>query len=457
MRREISRKIAGRTGKTVLANVSTSRFFAAVESSKEVSLDNSIEEFLRDKFDQSPNGALFDDDELLEELLISEESSGPEYDEARIDRTIGRVRGRCKQKVVADLGPLVVPRAEWLDLRGDNYFFIIAESIDEAWNRCIPIVENRPRPTPGYSVGYRRDQSLSSDRRLLMAEDMKDSLGGSLFFVANDLAFPFFCAEAAGGSLNGDAFVHAEARCAECAVIAMRSMCALYEKVRQLHELLGVLLHFSAVYNEQEVRTYGHDASLRFKSLGSGTVEFCRRRVLEYGLQKEKDKASDRWRSNKFVWDLYDDSKSPLEAHPNGSQRLGRSIAELSNEARAAGGRGAEQAAPGVVNYVQCLSYSTPVQKLLPALQGPPLSPANSDDGTSRNAAPQPPPHASDWPTGDDVGKRYLTLATRRVGTSQAAEALTQPANNTRLSLPGAVKLRRKLDAMTIAAGERQS
>ncbi|KAK8172647.1 hypothetical protein BKA80DRAFT_263475 [Phyllosticta citrichinensis] len=87
----------------------------------------------------------------------------------------------------------------------------------------------------------------------------------------------------------------------------MRSMCALYEKVRQLHELLGVLLHFSAVYNEQEVRAYGHDASLRFKSLGSGTVEFCRRRVLEYGLQKEKDKASDRWRSNKFVRDLYDD------------------------------------------------------------------------------------------------------------------------------------------------------
>ncbi|KAK8152327.1 hypothetical protein BC567DRAFT_280335 [Phyllosticta citribraziliensis] len=69
-----------------------SAFFAAVESSKEESLDDSIDGFLRDKFDQSPNGASLDDHELLEELL-SENSSGLDYDEAMIDRTIELILG----------------------------------------------------------------------------------------------------------------------------------------------------------------------------------------------------------------------------------------------------------------------------------------------------------------------------------------------------------------------------
>ncbi|KAK7548816.1 hypothetical protein IWX49DRAFT_49023 [Phyllosticta citricarpa] len=92
-------------------------------------------------------------------------------------------------------------RAEQLYLQGDTRLDSLAETTDEPWDCCMPLIQGRTLPAPGYCVGFHRrefdtrERRLRRLRRLFTAEATSAGVGGSVEFATREVLFPFFVAE----------------------------------------------------------------------------------------------------------------------------------------------------------------------------------------------------------------------------------------------------------------------
>ncbi|KAK2764309.1 hypothetical protein FQN54_009001 [Arachnomyces sp. PD_36] len=224
--------------------------------------------------------------------------------------TCEMIRYANKRKIMADVGPLIVPAAESLSLQGETALGIYTESVSESWIRCVPFYG--PCPKPDYAVGFKR---CAFSRTQL--ERLQPYLGGldhlSYFMATDEIYFPFFSTEVQS-SATGNLDV-ADRINAHTMTVAVKGVVELFRAVNREDEVHRELLAFSVSYDALMVRIYGYYPVIEGRNT---TIHRHPIRLYYYA-----DGRTDRWISNRFTQNLYD---TWAPAHLG---RIGSAINEL--------------------------------------------------------------------------------------------------------------------------------
>jgi hypothetical protein len=162
-------------------------------------------------------------------------------------------QGANEAKVIAFMGSLLVPSAEFMTLRHNPDVRVI-DSYGEDWNRSMPITGTAPRPD--FAVGFSRGAFTPAQLDKL-ASWLGGFAGGpwSFFRATEDMCFPFLTCQVRCGDGGLDT---ADRMNAHSMTIAVRAVVKLYELVHRVEEVHRRLLGFSVSHNDTTIRIYGH-------------------------------------------------------------------------------------------------------------------------------------------------------------------------------------------------------
>jgi hypothetical protein len=263
----------------------------------ELGITNTSKNFCRTLLETDqvlPNDSLFQDD-LFEE-------------------TCEMVRNKNEARVIRDTSLLIVPSAEMLALRGAKHLNILTESVNEGWNRSIPITE--PRPQPDYSVEFKR-QAFTEDQ-LKRLQPIVDFRKTSLYLATYYMYFPFLTCEVKCGAAALDI---ADRQNAHSVTVAMRGVVNLFRQVGREIELHREILAFSISHDNMSVRIYSH-----YPIINGKDTTYYRHLIHNFGFTALDGK--DKWTAYKFTRNVYDIWM------PNHFKRICSAIDELPSSVR---------------------------------------------------------------------------------------------------------------------------
>jgi hypothetical protein len=207
--------------------------------------------------------------------------------------TCRKVRHRNETRVVRDILPLVAPSAENLETLGATHLKGLTESVNEGWNKSIPVTTTRPQPD--YSVGF-RNKAFTEAQLKKLQPFVGDNTENSFFMATIFMYFPFLTCEVKCGAMALDI---ADRQNAHSMTIAVRSTVELFKLVKREKELHREIIAFSISHDAQAVKIYGHYPVID----GDKTTFYCQTlRSFFFTEQGGKDK----WAAYQFTRNVYD-------------------------------------------------------------------------------------------------------------------------------------------------------
>lgn len=224
------------------------------------------------------------------------------FSNSRFYKACENLQDRNEARVIQDITRLIVPSAETLALystenlatNGDTGLKDLIESVNESWNKIIPITDTRPQPD--YSVGF-QGSAFTNEQLLKLKVLCGGSTELSRFMATWRMYFPFLTCEVKCGAVALDIADRQNAHSMTCAV---KAIVELYRYVKwDEEELNRELLGFSISHDDKVVRIYGH-----YPILEGGKTTFYRHIIHKFDFQALEGK--ERWTSYKFTKNVYE-------------------------------------------------------------------------------------------------------------------------------------------------------
>jgi len=196
-----------------------------------------------------------DDSDTFCQSLLKTECRIPEDSLLREDiyrATIADLAERNESRVIQDVGQLYVPSVQTLAKISEKRFQVFAESVNEAWDCCYPLID--PRPQPDYAVGFGR-AGLSEARINKLHPLIKDdptfrSNHKSTYYVY----FPFF---STGVKCGTSGLVVADRQNGHTVGVSVHSIVSLYRLASKELELHNRPIAFSISHDHRMQRLTG--------------------------------------------------------------------------------------------------------------------------------------------------------------------------------------------------------
>ena len=195
-------------------------------------------------------------DKALCQELVNREQPVPRdslFSDDLFETTLEDIANRTEDRVIRDIGRLIVPSPEKLYRRGAQQLKHLIQTDNESWRNSIPIVKG-PRPQPDFATGLKRSAFTSEQLRQLQPY-IGDWQTRSCLVATWEMYFPFLTAEVKCGN---KALSIADRQNAHSAAVAANAVVELYRLVSRQDELNGRILTFSISHDHEEVRIYGH-------------------------------------------------------------------------------------------------------------------------------------------------------------------------------------------------------
>lgn len=245
--------------------------------------------------------------EKLLQMLLQAPQSVPEHtlfsDNELFKKTVSRIRGENKTKVVRDIAQLIVPSAEILaDRGGADHLKILRETTNACWVSSYTFINlssslSGPRPQPDFGLGFKRD-AFSRNQLQKLQTCIGDPLVDCSWIAATyNMYLPFLSSEVECGGAGLDT---ADRQNAHTQSIILRGLYTVFRLVGRENELHRQINGFSISHNDVEVRIWGHYAIINEKD-----VEFYRHQIAGFGISPTA-RGDDRWTAYKFVKNVYD-------------------------------------------------------------------------------------------------------------------------------------------------------
>nr|POF00354.1 hypothetical protein CFP56_77328 [Quercus suber] len=244
---------------------------------------------------KSPDGIKQECKVLCKDLLNSDQITPEQsrFSEHVFESTCRRSEGRNEAKVVQDVSRLIVPSVEKFAVFGAAHLDKLVESVNEGWNKSVPITGTRPQPD--YAVGFGRG-AFTQKQLNLMQPMVGDPFDQSYFMATNYMYFPFLTCEAKCGAAALDV---ADRQNAHSTAIAVRSVVELFRAVRREKELHQEILAFSISHDHCSVRIYGYYAEFE-----GAETKYYRHTIHKFDFTALDGK--EKWTAYKFTKNLYD-------------------------------------------------------------------------------------------------------------------------------------------------------
>lgn len=232
------------------------------------------------------------------ELLLESEQTTPQDSLFRSDifeSTCRKVEDKNEARIIQDISPLIVPRAETLCTYGAEHLEHLIESVNEGWNNSIPLTGNRPQPD--YSVGFRR-KAFTDNQLAKLAPFIGNFIAGdrSVFMATYYMYFPFLTCEVKCGTAALDIADHQNAH---SMTLAVRAVAELFRAVKRESEVHRVILGFSISHDYRSVRIYGH-----YPVINGKNIEYYRHPIHTFDFTARDGK--DKWTAYCFTKNVYD-------------------------------------------------------------------------------------------------------------------------------------------------------
>ncbi|KIW58786.1 hypothetical protein PV05_03283 [Exophiala xenobiotica] len=248
---------------------------------------------------ESKNSFMYDSKAgpLSEELAFSKTlfartrpvPSDPAFQEQRLSRFLGLLRGRSELSVCILLHSRLVPSAGYLSLFEPSKFDGLVDGYNESWNQAIIFYEKLPQPD--HSVAYRSSVLTDQERRKL---DILPNVS-SLFTGREGTCFPFFACEVKCGKQALDIADRANTN---SMTIALRGVVALYRRAGRAIDVHRRFLGFSIAHDDGNVRIYGH-----YPEIDGDKTSYYRHRIGVYHVEHQD--GMEKWTTDTFVYNLY--------------------------------------------------------------------------------------------------------------------------------------------------------
>lgn len=239
--------------------------------------------------------------ELCRSLLNSAQTTIQDsiFRDDRFRKACGKIQNQNEARVIQDIARLIVPSVETLTTCGATSLNYLVESVNEGWNKVIPITDTRPQPD--YSVGFQ--ESAFTDEQL---RKLKALVGGtadlSRFMGTWRMYFPFLTCEVKCGAVPLDIADRQNAHSMTCAV---KAVVELYRYVKWdkefdwRKELNREMLGFSISHDDKMVRIYGH-----YPVFEGDKTAFYRHpiHIFDFRVSDGKEK----WTAYKFTKNVYE-------------------------------------------------------------------------------------------------------------------------------------------------------
>lgn len=188
--------------------------------------------------------------ELLEKTYVTPDNSI--FQDKAFEDASRKLQGKTEARIIQDIARLLVPSAETLATLGDKSLAVLAESVNEGWNNCIPVTN--PRPQPDYAAGFGRS-AFSDDQLNKLGHSLSDPRYLSCFMATYYLHFPFLTCEVNCGTAGLDI---ADRQNSHSMAVAVRGIVELFKLRKRESELHRELLTFSISHDHRTVRLYGY-------------------------------------------------------------------------------------------------------------------------------------------------------------------------------------------------------
>ncbi|KAI4198344.1 MAG: hypothetical protein LQ346_002789 [Caloplaca aetnensis] len=212
--------------------------------------------------------------------------------------TCNRLQGKNEARIKKDLLPLIVPSAETLATLGAKHLVVLAESVDEGWNSCIPVT--KPRPQPDYAVGFARS-AFSESQLLRLQPFVGDPSDCSFFMSTYYMPFPFLTAEVKCGTTGLDI---ADRQNAHSMTVAVRGVVELFKAVGRQQEVHGQILAFSFSHDHESVRIWGH-----YPIIAGDKATYWRYPFRKFDFTERN--GAEKWVAYTFTKNIYDHWVAP--------------------------------------------------------------------------------------------------------------------------------------------------
>lgn len=250
------------------------------------------------------NGSFMDKDgegideesKVLCETLLEKDQTVPQdslFDDSIFEATCRKVQDRNEARIIQDISRLIVPSAETLATYGSTHLECLIESVNEGWNKSIPLTKTRPQAD--YAVGFRRE--AFTEEQLNKLQPFVGEIADTSFFAATwFMYFPFLTCEVKCGAAALDI---ADRQNAHSMTLAVRASIELFRLVGREMELNRAILAFSISHDHRSVRIYGH-----YPVIEGVKTTFYRHPIHTFDFTAREGK--DKWTAYKFTKNVYD-------------------------------------------------------------------------------------------------------------------------------------------------------
>ncbi|PGH01460.1 hypothetical protein GX51_05270 [Blastomyces parvus] len=237
-----------------------------------------------------------DGSSTLIESLLDTVPTVPENSLFRDDlfnTTCEKIQCENEDRVIRDIGLLIVPSADTLATYGATHLECLDEGVNKGWNNSISFCG--PCPQPDYSVGFKRS-AFTVDQ----LEKLKPFIGDwecTSFFMATDtMHFPFLTCEVKCSEVALDI---ADRQNAHSMTLAVRGVVELFKLVKREKEVDREILAFSVSHDHTAVRIYGYYAVLEGEKMN-----FYRHPIHKFDFTALDGK--EKWTAYRFIRNVYD-------------------------------------------------------------------------------------------------------------------------------------------------------
>lgn len=206
--------------------------------------------------------------------------------------TCDRLQGKNEARIIKDITPLIVPSAEPFAILGAKHLDIVAESVNEGWNNCIPIT--KPRPQPDYAVGFRRS-AFSNNQLRKLQPFLGNTSDVSYFMATYYMCFPFLTCEVKCGATGLDI---ADRQNAHNMTVALKGVVELFMGVNRGHEIHRQVLGFSVSHDHEMVRIWAH-----YPVINKDRVSYWRYSIRKFDFTERR--GLEKWTAYNFTANVY--------------------------------------------------------------------------------------------------------------------------------------------------------
>ena len=242
-----------------------------------------------------------DSEDLCQRLLEKEQPTPTNsiFSDHVFKTACKRLQGKNEARIIKDLTPLIVPSAETLATLGAEHLDIVAESVNEGWNRCVPVTSTRPQPD--YAVGF--GKAGFSEEQLCKLQPFLGGVSDLSYFMATYyMYFPFLACEVKCG--NG--LEVADRQNAHSMSVAVKAVVELFKGVGREKELHRQILGFSFSHDHGSVRIWGH-----YPVIGDGEnkTTYWRYPIRKFDITERG--GLEKWTAYTFTRNIYDHWVTP--------------------------------------------------------------------------------------------------------------------------------------------------